>query len=68
MIDAMLQAKTREDFTSAVRALDRVLLSQFYVVPLFHAPEQWLARTSRVKRPEKVPLFGFAPETIWVAP
>ena len=68
MIDAMLQAKSREDFTSAVRALDRVLLSQFYVVPLFHAPEQWLARSARIKRPEKVSLFGFAPETIWVAP
>lgn len=68
MIDAMLQAKSREDFTSAVRALDRVLLSQFYVVPLFHAPEQWLARSARVKRPDKVSLFGFAPETIWIAP
>lgn len=68
MIDAMLQAKSREDFTSAVRALDRVLLSQFYVVPLFYAPEQWLARSARVKRPDRTPLFGFAPETLWVAP
>jgi peptide/nickel transport system substrate-binding protein len=68
MIDAMLQAKSREDFTSAVRALDRVLLSQFYVIPLFYTPEQWMARTARVKRPEKTSLFGFAPETLWVAP
>lgn len=68
MIDAMLQAKSREDFTSAVRALDRVLLSQFYVIPLFYAPEQWIARNVRVQRPEKTPLFGFAPETLWVAP
>lgn len=68
MIDAMLQAKSREDFTSAVRALDRVLLSQFYVVPLFYAPEQWIAHSARVKRPASAPLFGFAPETLWVAP
>ena len=68
MIDAMLQAKSREDFTSAVRALDRVLLSQFYVIPLFYAPEQWLARSARVKRPDKAPLYGFAPETLWVTP
>jgi peptide/nickel transport system substrate-binding protein len=64
----MLQSNSRENFTSAVRALDRVLLSQFYVIPLFYAPEQWLARAARVKRPEKTPLFGFAPETLWVAP
>ena len=68
MIDTMLQSKTREDFVSAVRALDRVLLSQFYVIPLFYAPEQWIARTARIQRPERISLFGFAPETLWVQP
>jgi hypothetical protein len=47
MIDAMLAARSREDFVSATRALDRVLLSGFYVVPLFNQPEQWIARSRR---------------------
>ena len=34
MIAAMLAAPTREDFVAAVRALDRVLISGYYVVPL----------------------------------
>jgi peptide/nickel transport system substrate-binding protein len=68
MIDQMLRAQTREEFVSAVRALDRVLLSQFYVIPLFYAPEQWVARTARIQRPKQTSLFGFAPETLWVAP
>ena len=33
MIQALLAAEQRDDFAAAVRALDRVLLSGFYVVP-----------------------------------
>ncbi len=65
MIAAMLAATAREDFVSAVRALDRVLLSGFYVVPLFHKAEDWIARRSEIRRPEKVPLFGLAVESLW---
>ncbi len=65
-IDAMLAARGREDFVDATRALDRVLLSGFHVVPLFHAPDVWLVRKSEVKRPARAPLFGYAPESFWI--
>ena len=68
MIAAMLEAKTREDFVSAVRALDRVLLSGDYVVPLFYLPDQWVARWSKLKRPEKTPLYGYQIDTWWADP
>ncbi|PVE23386.1 ABC transporter substrate-binding protein [Microvirga sp. KLBC 81] len=58
MIDALLEAKSREEFVSAVRALDRVLLSGFYVVPLFYVGDQWLAYDSSLKKPDRTPLFG----------
>jgi peptide/nickel transport system substrate-binding protein len=58
MISALLAAKTREDFVAAVRALDRVLLSGFYVVPLFHSPDQWIAASSKLMRPEYLPRYG----------
>ncbi|MCX8503192.1 MAG: extracellular solute-binding protein [Beijerinckiaceae bacterium] len=64
-IDAMLGAPSRDAWLDAVHALDRVLISGFYVVPLFHAPEQWIVRNAAVKRPDYTPLFGFAPETLW---
>ena len=41
----------REDFVAAIRALDRVLLSGFYVVPLYYPPAQWVARWTRVDHP-----------------
>lgn len=65
MIAAMLKATTREDFAAATRALDRVLLSGFYVIPLYHAPVQWVARWTRIKHPSHTSLFGYLPETWW---
>jgi peptide/nickel transport system substrate-binding protein len=67
MIQAMLAAKTEEDFVSAVRALDRVLLSGDYVIPLFFIPKQWLAYWTRLQHPEKTPLFGYNVESWWSA-
>lgn len=65
MIAALLAAKERTEFVDAVRALDRVLLSGTYVVPLFHRPGDWLAIWSRIRQPEKTSLFGYRLETWW---
>jgi peptide/nickel transport system substrate-binding protein len=65
MIAALLRAEDRADFVSAVRALDRVLLSGFYVIPLYHAPEQWVARWSAIRHPDRTPLSGYLPEAWW---
>lgn len=65
MIEAMLAARERSAFVDATRALDRILLSGFYVIPLFNQPEQWIARSSAVKRPKNPALFGLQFETLW---
>ena len=65
MIAAMLAATTRTDFVAATRALDRVLLSGFYVVPLYFPPKQWIARWTRIAHPARTSLFGYLPETWW---
>ena len=68
MIAALLQARGREEFVAAVRALDRVLISGFYTIPLFHLPNQWIARWSRIARPATTSLYGYLAETWWSAP
>jgi peptide/nickel transport system substrate-binding protein len=68
MIAALLKAQTREEVVAAIRALDRVLMSGFYVVPLFHSPEQWLARWTTIAHPAKRSLHGYLPETWWRTP
>ena len=65
MISAMLVARELDDFVAAVRALDRVLLSGFYIVPLYYAPDQWIAYSSRLGRPERTPLFGANFDAWW---
>jgi peptide/nickel transport system substrate-binding protein len=68
MIAAMLAAHQREAFVSAVRALDRVLLSGFYVIPLFYTSEQWVARWSAIRHPKATSLNGYVPEAWWRDP
>lgn len=68
MIEALLTAENRDDFVSAVRALDRVLLSGDYVVPLFHLPRQWVAHWRSLKRPDKTPLYGYQIDAWWIDP
>ncbi len=68
MIAALLEAKDRDDFVSAAHALDRVLLSGDYVVPLFYLPRQWVAYWRDLERPEKTPLYGYQIDTWWLDP
>jgi peptide/nickel transport system substrate-binding protein len=68
MIAALLKAQDRGDFVAAVRALDRVLISGFYVIPLFYLPAQWVARWTTVARPATTSLYGYLPETWWREP
>lgn len=63
MITALLSATTAEDFSTAVRAYDRVLLSGCYIVPLFHANDQWVAYASTLGHPDRFPLYGLSNNT-----
>jgi len=65
MIDALLAARTEEEFRDAVRAYDRVLISGHYVVPLYHLPNLRIARWTRIERPQKTPLYGPQVPTWW---
>ena len=66
MISALLAARTRGEFVSAVRALDRVLLSGNYVVPLYYAPAQWVALWDRLAYPDTTSLYGYRSDTWWM--
>ncbi len=65
MIEALLRARTLDELVTATRALDRVLLSGFYVVPLHHLPKQWVARWPHIERPQQIPNQGALPEVWW---
>lgn len=65
-IDAMLNARSKDDYVAAVRVLDRLLISGNYMVPMQHNTEQWIAYWSSLRHPQKTSLFGYQLPTWWV--
>jgi peptide/nickel transport system substrate-binding protein len=66
MIDALVNARTTEDFQAAVRAYDRTLLSGHYVIPAYHLDQTWIARRNYIKFPEgKQPIYGYQLPVWW---
>jgi peptide/nickel transport system substrate-binding protein len=43
-------------------------MSGFYVMPLFHRSDQWVARWVDIERPAKTSIHGILPETWWHRP
>jgi len=65
MIDELVNARKREDFVDAVRALDRLLISGFYVLPHYHLGKQLIALSSHIHTPDYSALYGTRPGTWW---
>lgn len=68
MIKTMLNARDMDDYAATVRALDRLLISGAYVVPMQHNSDEWLAYWSYLDHPEKTPLYGYRLQTWWHKP
>lgn len=69
MIAAMLKAPDLGEFTAATQALDRVLTSGRYVIPIWYSDVSRLAHRKELKYPDRIPLYGdwigFQPDTWW---
>jgi microcin C transport system substrate-binding protein len=65
LIELVIAAKSREDLVTRVRALDRALLWNFYMVPHFFISADRLLYWDRFGRPEIVPTEGLAIGTWW---
>lgn len=55
----------REEQVAAVKAMDRVLLANHYVIPLFYSGEAKIAYWNRITHPEKLPEYGIGFPDIW---
>ncbi len=70
MIDKMLNSESQDDYVAAVQALDRILTSGRYVIPLWHNPVSYLAHKKELKYSDRLPAYGdwigFLPDVWWV--
>lgn len=65
LIQKMLVTTTREELVTAIHAMDRVLLWNDYVVPLFYRGTDLFAIWNTIAVPETVPLYGPVVESWW---
>jgi microcin C transport system substrate-binding protein len=68
LVAKVLTAQTRPQLVAAARALDRVLLWGWYVVPHWHLQSVWVAYWDRFGFLDVPVASGWAPDAWWVDP
>ncbi|MCC7276027.1 MAG: ABC transporter substrate-binding protein [Alphaproteobacteria bacterium] len=68
VIARLVESRTRDELTTAARALDRLLRAGRHVVPLWYEPVDRVAWASRLRRPERSPATGVEVDSWWTAP
>ena len=65
LIDKVIYAKDRDDLEAATKAMDRVLLSNYYVIPGWTMPATRIAYWDKFGHPDKFPMMTIGFPTIW---
>lgn len=65
LIKKIVFATNRDEQIAAVKAMDRVLLANNYVVPLFYSGEMKIAYWNRIAHPQRFPEYGVGFPDIW---
>lgn len=68
LIRGLVKAQDKEDYEAYVKALDRVLLNENYMIPQWYSAYNRVAYSSRLERPQTEVKAGFNPHTWWVKP
>ncbi len=67
LIRLIISAQTREDQVAAVHALDRVLLANHFVIPMFYSGETRIAYWAKLAHPDPLPEYGIGFPNLWWA-
>ncbi len=69
LIDTILNSTTRDEFLAATRALDRVLTTGRYVIPIYQWNISRIAHVKELKYPQELPIYGdwigWQPDVWW---
>ena len=68
LIEELVAAPTRQQLIYQTRALDRVLLWNYYVIPHFHLGAYRIAYWNRFSRPAVMPKYDLGFDTWWIDP
>jgi microcin C transport system substrate-binding protein len=65
LIDEVIFSKDRAGLTTACKALDRTLIWNHYLVPMWFIPYERTVRWDRFGKPDKLPDYAIGFPTIW---
>ena len=65
LIEGLIRAQKKEDYEAYVRALDRVLLNEYYVIFQWYSPYNRVAYQNRFGHPQTKTKVGYQPFTWW---
>lgn len=67
IVTQIIHAKSREDLITKTRALDRILLWNHYVIPMWHYPKWRIAYWDKITRPDTLSHISPLITTTWWA-
>lgn len=65
IIDASLQSTSQEEEDLMIRALDRALRYEFFVIPTGYTPNHWVAYFDMYEHPENMPPYALGTLDFW---
>ena len=68
LVASLIAAPDRDSLITATRALDRVLLSGYYVIPHWHIRSFRVAYWNKLARPAIAPIYSLGFDAWWVDP
>ena len=66
LIKELIQAQDKEEYEAYVKALDRVLRHEYYLIPHWYSPTQRIAYWDKFSQPKSDVKTGFLPHTWWI--
>ena len=66
LIEGVISAQEKEDYVAYVKALDRVLLHEHYIIPQWYSGVSRVAYWDKFGQPETNIKTGFQPFTWWI--
>lgn len=66
LLEKTVQAYTKDDYIASLKALDRVLRNEYYLIPQWYSPYQRVAFQNKFEHPKTNLKVGFQPHTWWM--
>ena len=65
LLNMVEAAKDRQELTTVIRALDRVLRSEFVIVPRYYKKDNWVSYYNMYEHPATLPPYALGELSIW---